>query len=89
MKKGLIALFVCLVIVATVIIAASIFNTSFANATVDYFSFFAASFLIIDAAYKIIRKREAFFPNQLIRFIRLIIGGSVFTIHAMQFIWGF
>lgn len=90
MKKTAIILFA---VVLSIVIAASvcvlIFNTAFAKNTIDYFSFFAALFLIIDGFYKIRRYRgEPYFPNQLLRHFRIIIGTCVFTIHVMQYVYG-
>ncbi len=65
-----------------------IFDTPFAHDTIDYFSFAAALFLIIEGFYKIKRhKNEPYLPNQLLRHIRIIIGTCVFTIHIMQYIY--
>src|SRR3990167_7439129 len=79
---------ITIIIILTAWIVVMVFNSAFAKATIDYFAFFAASFLIIDALYKITRKSEPFFPNQMIRFIRLIIGVCILTIHIMQVIYG-
>ncbi|MCQ9207662.1 MAG: hypothetical protein NG740_07270 [Omnitrophica bacterium] len=80
---------IALAIAIAVVTCASIFNTDFARNTIDYFSFFAAIFLIVDGFYKINHYRnEPYFPNQLIRHFRIIIGSCVFTIHVMQYIYG-
>jgi uncharacterized membrane protein len=80
---------VLVTVVITVIICALIFNTPFAKNTVDYFSFVAALFLMADGFYKIRRyKAERYFPHQLLRHIRIIIGASIFTIHSMQYVYG-
>lgn len=76
------------VTILTSSIVIMVFNSKFAKTTVDYFAFFAGIFLISDALFKIISKNDRFFPYQLIRFIRLIIGISIFTIHIMQYIYG-
>jgi len=73
--------------VITVAICVFVFNSSFARNTVDYFSFFAALFLIIDGFYKIRRYRnEPYFPNHSIRHLRILIGTCIFTIHVMQYV---
>lgn len=74
---------------AASLISVLIFNTSFAKNTIDYFSFFAALFLITDGFYKIWRyKDELYFPDQFVRHLRIIIGACVFTIHVMQYVYG-
>jgi hypothetical protein len=80
---------ILLSIAAAVVITVFIFNTEFARETVDYFSFLAAIFLIADGFYKVIRyKYDPYFPNQLVRHVRIIIGACIFTIHVMQYIYG-
>ena len=66
-----------------------IFNTVFARSIIDYFSFLAALFLIIEGFYKVSRHRnEPYFPSHLMRHVRIIIGTCIFTIHVMQYIYG-
>jgi len=78
---------VCIAIASAV--TTRIFNTSFAHNTVDYFSFFAAFFLIIDGFYKIIHyKSEPYFPNQFVRHVRIILGTCILTIHILQYAYG-
>ena len=85
----IVMLFVFISIAIAGAICMSIFNTSFAKGTIDYFSFFAAGFLIIDGVYKIVKYRnEPYLPDQLIRNIRVIKGACVMTIHIMQFVYG-
>lgn len=80
---------ILLTMLMTIAITVLIFNSSFAHNTIDYFSFAAALFLIIDGVYKISRYRiERYFPNQFIRHIRVIIGTCIFTIHVMQYVYG-
>ena len=68
---------------------AFIFNSAFAKKTIDYFSFGAAAFLVIEGLYKIRRYRnDPYFPAQLMRHVRIIIGASVFSIHIMQCVYG-
>ena len=81
------------VIIATIAVTAAIcalvFNSAFAKKTVDYFSFCAAAFLVIEGLYKIRRYRnEPYFPAQLLRHARIVIGASIFSIHAMQYVHG-
>ena len=85
-NKMLISIGVLTALTAWIVVM--VFNSAFAKVTIDYFAFLAAAFLIIDALYKITSETEPFFPNQLIRFVRLIIGVCIFTIHVMQLVHG-
>ena len=72
----------------TAVICALIFNTAFAKKAIDYFSFCAAAFLVIEGLYKIQRYgNEPYFPAQLLRHVRIIIGASVFSVHVMQCVY--
>jgi len=64
------------------------FDTSFADNTIDWFSFLVGIFLIVEAIYKMRKFPVAFFPEQFFRSIRILIGGSIFTVHLIQHIWG-
>jgi hypothetical protein len=64
------------------------FDTKFANSTIDWFSFLAGTFLVTESVYKMRKFRSPFFPNQLSRGVRIIIGTDIFAIHLIQFIWG-
>lgn len=76
-------------VLTAAMITVVVFNTPFAHDTVDYFSFIAALFLIVEGVYKIRRYRgEPYFPNQFIRHLRVIVGTCIFTIHIMQYIYG-
>ena len=86
-------LLIMAVIVLTIVIAsvvtAFVFNTSFAHSTIDYISFLIAFFLIAEGFYKIKHYREElYFPNQLMRHVRIVIGTCIFTIHIMQYVYG-
>ena len=64
------------------------FDTPFANATIDWFSFIAGSFLIIESVYKIRKfSKDSFFLRSL-RGVRILVGADLFIIHLIQFIWG-
>ncbi len=83
MKKiGWIILAVSLV-ASTMVTIYWIFGTSFARATVDWFAIFAGIFLIVEGAYKIAISKEPFFPPQVIRAARIVIGACIFTVHVM------
>ncbi|MFC1480048.1 hypothetical protein ACFL5Y_01215 [Candidatus Omnitrophota bacterium] len=62
-----------------------VFETPFAEATIDWFSFLAGIFLITEGTYKILTQKVPFFPDQLLRTFRIVIGTCVFTIHLLQF----
>ena len=82
------ATLIIFIIGVTAYIVVLVFNTKFAKVTIDYFAFFAAIFLITDALYKLFLRKDKFLPQGLLRFIRLIIGVSIFTIHVMQMVYG-
>ena len=92
MKKKIFPIAFTIIMITVAIagaVCAYIFNTPFARGTIDYFSFFAAGFLIIDGFYKIRHyKNEPYFPNHFIRHFRIIIGACILTIHVMQFVYG-
>lgn len=88
-EKYKMVIFISIIIVITISagIVISIFQTNFARLTVDYFAFAAGILLITDALYKIKTDSEKPWSYQIVRFCRLIIGVSIFTIHIMQFIY--
>jgi len=92
MKRGvfyLVLAWLASSIAITSFITIFVFNTPFAHNTIDYFSFAAALYLVVEAIFKICRYRqEPYFPNQIFRHVRIIIGTCVFTIHVMQYIYG-
>ncbi len=63
-----------------------VFHTHFIKVTIDYLSFAAGLFLMLEAAYAITRSKEKFFPNQLSRIARALVGAFVFLTHLDQFI---
>jgi len=79
---------IAVLIALTAVIVVMVFNSAFAKVTIDYFAFFASVFLMVDALYKIMRKPDDNFSQQLVRLMRLIIGVCIFTIHVMQYIYG-
>ena len=80
---------ISLTMLITIAITVLVFNSSFAHNTIDYFSFAAALFLVIEGTYKISRYRtEKYFPDHFIRHVRIIIGTCIFTIHVMQYVYG-
>ncbi|MFH1797898.1 MAG: hypothetical protein ABH844_00915 [Candidatus Omnitrophota bacterium] len=73
------------IVAVTVYITCGVFGTSFAEVTIDWFAFLAGIFLAIEGTYRICTSKAAFFPNQFLRTLRVIIGTCVFTIHLLQF----
>ncbi|MFB3895420.1 MAG: hypothetical protein ACE14V_03855 [bacterium] len=86
-NKTAIFISVIVIIAISVCIVISIFQTSFAKLTIDYFAFAAGILLITDALYKLRTDPDKPLSYQVVRFCRLIIGVCIFTIHAMQFIY--
>ena len=62
-----------------------VFETTFAEVTIDWFAFLAGIFLMTEATWRILASKERFFPGQLTRLFRAIIGMNIFTIHLLQF----
>lgn len=65
-----------------------IFDTEFALASIDWFSFFAGGFLGSEALYKILKYKKSSSGIQASRIIRIVIGFCIFIIHIIQFFWG-
>ncbi len=62
-----------------------LFDTPFAEISIDWFAFLAGIFLMVEATWKIMKSEERLFPSQLLRIFRAIIGMNIFTIHLLQF----
>ena len=62
-----------------------VFDTKFAEVTIDWFAFLAGIFLMTEGTWKIVRSEKKFLPYQLLRVLRVFIGTNVFTIHLLQF----
>jgi len=88
MKRSFYVFAIALVVLLTIIITVIIFKTHFAKLTIDLWSFGAALFLIIEGAVRIITSNDSFWPRQFVRFIRIIIGVCIFTIHTCQVVYG-
>jgi len=80
------ALIICIIITAA--ITTGVFNSRFAHLTIDAWAFGASLFLIFEALYKMLTLKENLWPNQFMRFIRMVIGVCIFTIHTCQVIYG-
>jgi hypothetical protein len=65
-----------------------VFETPFAEASIDWLAFFAGFFLTTEGLYKLIKYRKGPFHVQLCRFLRIFIGANVFLVHLAEFIWG-
>lgn len=79
------AFVLCAIAAAT---TAIIFKTHFAKVTIDAWSFGASLFLIVEAFYRMCTTNDEFWPNQVMRLIRIVIGICIFTIHTCQVIYG-
>lgn len=85
MKKILWIITLIILITLTIVVTWEVFDTPFAEVAVDWLAFLAGIFLAWEGLYKIIRSKGApFFPDQMFRTFRVIIGASVFTIHLLQ-----
>ena len=73
------------IITVSFLINCWVFDTTFAEVSVDWFAFLAGIFLVSEASWKFLSVKEKFFPNQFFRVLRIIIGMNVFTIHLLQF----
>ncbi|MGB2629622.1 MAG: hypothetical protein WBD17_00080 [Candidatus Omnitrophota bacterium] len=62
-----------------------LFDTPFAEVSIDWFAFLAGMFLVLEGSWKILTSKRRSFFNQLFRITRIIIGMNVFTIHLLQF----
>jgi len=88
MKKGFYVSGIVLVSLITTITTFMVFKSRFAKLTIDLWSFGAALFLISEGIFRIITTSDSFWPRQFMRFVRIIIGVCVFTIHTCQMIYG-
>ena len=86
MKKRLLLVlcFAVLMMIAFCIVCYS-FDTKFADLTIDWVAFVAGIFLMIEGSWRLFTTNDPFFPLQLFRIIRAIIGVNIFTIHLLQF----
>ncbi len=81
------------IIVATlmtvsVVVVCRVFDTDFANSTIDWLSFAAAGFIILEAYYKLHKFKHVSSIIHAARFLRILIGLWIFAIHMIQFLWG-
>ena len=83
-KLSLIIAILVLVTIAFCVIC-YLFDTSFAEATIDWFAFGAGLFLVVEGLYAMKKHGGPFLPDQLLRLFRVLIGTCVFTIHLLQF----
>jgi len=66
-------------------VTCGVFDSHFADLTIDWFAFIAGSFLVAEALYQIFTSKDPLLRDQLFRAFRIIIGTCVFTIHLLQF----
>ena len=78
---------VVLLILITIAFSATceLFDTQLAENTIDWFSFIAGLFLVVEGLYKIFSSEKPLLRDQLFRAFRVVIGTTVFTIHLLQF----
>jgi len=88
MKKILPIIIIAGVMTVAFSVICRVFDTSFANSSIDWFSFLVGIFLIAEALYKMRKFPAPFFPEQFLRTIRILIGCSIFSVHLIQCIWG-
>ena len=80
-----ISLALLVLVVITFTITCKVFDSSFADATIDWFAFLAGIFLAMEGLYKFFTAKEPLKRDQAFRIFRVIIGTCVFTIHLLQF----
>ena len=85
MKKILVFFVFAALMVAAFAVTCRVFDSKFANETIDYFAFFAGIFLIVEGLFKIATDKQRHIADLLSRTFRVIIGTCVFTIHLLQF----
>ena len=85
MKKTYWIVLLAVVFFAGFMATCKLFDSNFANLTIDWFAFFAGAFLVLEGLFKILTSKTASPFNQSLRFIRVAIGTCVFTIHLLQF----
>ncbi|MFH1877850.1 MAG: hypothetical protein ABH883_03490 [Candidatus Omnitrophota bacterium] len=86
MKKFYWLLIFIVLVGLTGIITCRVFESNFAEFTIDWFAFLAGIYLILEGTYKIVVNiKTPVFPGQFLRALRVIIGVCVFTIHLLQF----
>ena len=77
-----------LLIAVTFIATCGLFDSPFAEKSIDWLSFFAGTFLVAEGVYKMLKFKAPFFPNQPLRCLRIVIGLCIIAVHVVQFFWG-
>lgn len=85
MKKVVGIALIAVIITITFVITCRVFDSLFAEITIDWFAFSAGIFLIAEGLYKIFYSKDPSIQTQLLRVVRVIIGTCIFTIHLLQF----
>lgn len=79
---------IAILAISTFIITCNLFDTPFANRNIDWLSLITGLFLISEGFYKIFFFKKNFYPFQLFRIFRIIIGICIFSVHLFQYIYG-
>ena len=85
MKKVAWIILLAVLFTLTFVAICWVFDSSFAEVTIDWFAFLAGIFLIVEGLYKIFTSKVPAIKDQILRSIRVVIGTCVFTIHLLQF----
>jgi len=85
MKKLRLVIALLMLSAATFILTCRVFDSRFADITIDYFAFFAGIFLFSEGTFSLLRSPFQTPFDILSRGLRVIIGVCVFTIHLLQF----
>ena len=72
-------------ITLTFVITCRVFDSKFADETIDYFAFVAGIFLAAEGVYKLITSRPQAICHIILRTLRVAVGTCIFTIHLLQF----
>lgn len=85
MKRLTIFTSYAVLIVFAFIVTCKVFDSRFAEVTIDYFAFFAGIFLVGEGIYKIPKARARGISEVVLTTVTIIIGTCIFTIHLLQF----
>ncbi|MDD3088529.1 MAG: hypothetical protein PHT95_01100 [Candidatus Omnitrophica bacterium] len=77
-----------LLIWASFIAVSILFETPLAEESIDWISFLAGGFLVVDGVCKFLRSPKDPLYVRSSRVLRAIIGADVIVIHLAEFIWG-
>jgi len=82
------SILIAALVTAAFIATCRMFDTGLADLTIDWLSFAAGIFLVLEAGYK-----RRMFPSDpalihVLRAFRMVVGACIFMVHLAQFIWG-